>query len=237
MRIRLLGRFSVTQPGKDRTPKGVPAQALKVLASNGRSLHWEELVELLWPSSNAKHARVRLRNVLSRLRAQAGPVVVRRGDMLVIGSGVSIDAEEFEALARRALAAAGTPDGPRLARQALEHYRGDLLPEDRYAEWTLEPRERLRRRFRALLDLVLADARARGDREEALLLLERALAVEPDDEQLALDVVTLLIELGRRAAAMRLLEQIEASLEAAGLPLSDRWRELHRQARQPGGAG
>lgn len=237
MRVRLLGRFSVTRPGEDRTPKGKPAQVLKVLASSGRSLHWEQLVEALWPSSNAKNARVRLRNVLSRLRAQAGPVVVRRGDMVAIAPGVSIDAEEFEALARRALAAAGTADGPRLARQAMEHYRGDLLPEDRYAEWTLEPRERLRRRFRALLDLVLADARARGDREEALLLLERALAVEPEDEHLGLDVVTLLIELGRQAAALRLLERIEASMETLGLPVSARWRELHKQARQPGGTG
>lgn len=236
MRIRLLGRFAVTQPGSDRTPRGVPAQALKILACSGRSLHWEELAELLWPSVNPDDGRVRLRNVLSRLRAQAGPVVARRGDLLVIPSGVSIDAEEFEALARRALGAQTTPEGLRLARQALEHYRGDLLPEERYAEWTLQPRERLRRRFRAMLEVLLADARAREDLEAVLLLLERALAVEPDDEELGLDVVEVLNELGRRAAALRLLERVEASLEERGLPISARWLALYQESRREGAA-
>ena len=232
MRIRLLGRFSVTRPGSDCTPSGVPAQALKMLACSGRSLHWEELAELLWPSGSPRQGQVRLRNVLSRLRAQSGPVVVRREGMLVIPSGVSIDAEEFEALARRALSSPVTDDGLRLARQALEHYRGDLLPEERYAEWSLQPRDRLRRRFRALLDLLLADARSREDHEEVLLLLERALAVDPDDEELGLDAVEVLLRLGRRSAALRLLERIEATLESSGLPISARWVALHQETRQ-----
>lgn len=232
MRIRVLGRFTVTEPGRDRTPTGVPAQALKILVCGDRSLHWEELAELLWPSVHPHQGRVRMRNVLSRLRAQSGDVVVRRGGLLLIPHEVSIDSEEFEALARKALDAAAGPDRVRLARQALEHYRGDLLPGDRYSDWSLQPRERLRRRFRGLLELLVADARERDDLESALLLLERAMGVEPDDAQLALDTVELLIELDRRAAAVRLLERVEASLELAGLPISPRWLALYRDARQ-----
>lgn len=232
MRVRLLGRFAVTRPGQDRTPTGMPAQALKIVLCNGRAMHWEVVAESLWPSATPDQGRVRLRNVLSRLRARSGPVLVRRGGMLVVPPTVSVDAEEFEALARRALEADGGPEGLRLARQALEAYRGDLLPEDRYAEWSVEPRERLRRRFRALLELLLTDARRRDDLEAALLFLERALDVEPEDEELSLDTVEILIELGRRAAALRLLERVEAGLEAEGLPISARWVALYQQARQ-----
>lgn len=216
-RIQLLGGFAVVDDGVDVTPPpGLPAQALKAVACGGRRLHWEELVEVLWPSDDAERGRTRLRNVLSRLRARSGPLLVRDGDAVLIPAGLSLDAEEFEAQAREALELAARDRAAALARAgaAVAGYRGDLLPDDRYASWTQSLRERLRRRHRALLDLLIEDARQRGALEEALLLIERAMEAEPEAEELYVAAAEVLDETGRRSAALKVLRRgLEATRE------------------------
>ena len=84
-----------------------------------------------------------------------------------------MDATTFERAAVEALAAPEAERGG-LARTALSRYTGDLLPADRYAAWATEARERLRQRYLELLDALAADARERGDLDEAVRLLSAA---------------------------------------------------------------
>ena len=72
---------------------------------------------------------------------------------------VDVDAfEEAAAIARRARE-------PGAYRAAIELYAGELLPEDRYEEWTQERRETLRQtRLRLLVELArLHEERGRSD--------------------------------------------------------------------------
>jgi len=233
MKIRVLGRFRVTDQGRDHTPTGMAGQLLKAVVCTGRPLHWEELSEMFWPDIPAEQGRVRLRNVRSRLRTTTGSVLIRADDLIKLDPRVSVDMHEFEALALRALAAFSAKDGEavRLATQAFAQYRGDLLPEDRYAQWTQEPRERLRRRASSILGYLVADARQRQDWAEALLLLERAMALQPDAEEVALHTVDVLLTLGQRLAALRLLRQTAERTAQLGLQPSARWELLHAQVR------
>jgi DNA-binding SARP family transcriptional activator len=78
---------------------------------------------------------------------------------------VAVDAAEFERAAEEALAVGD----PAACQAAAELYGGELLPEDRYAEWAQPIRDRLRDRYVELL--------RRGG------LWERLLEEEPADEQ------------------------------------------------------
>jgi two-component SAPR family response regulator len=70
----------------------------------------------------------------------------------------------------------------RLAYGALALHAGPLLPSDPYAAWAEDAREQVAYRHLALLDLVAADAAARGSHQEALTALEAALAEDPSAE-------------------------------------------------------
>lgn len=233
MRVRTLGGFAVTDGERDVTPTGLPAEALKLVAVHGGRLHWEEVAEALWPAAPPERGRTRLRNVLSRLRTETGDVVARRGVLVQLAPDVHVDAIAFDRAARDvlALAARDAAAATASARAVLDLYTGDLLPEDRYASWTAEPRERLRRRFLAILDLLVQDAHRNADPEAALLLLERAIEVEPDAEDPYLDAAELLAALGRRTASLRMVLRARRLAEEANLPPSKRCRSLEAALR------
>jgi DNA-binding SARP family transcriptional activator len=151
--------------------------------------------------------------------------------MLVFAEGAEIDAARFEA---DALAALSEPSGAAAegrARAALARYTGPLLPEARYDEWAAEPRERLERRFLALLDHLAARAQARGDADEAIRLLERAIAVDRLDEGRYLEAARLLLAQNRRGRALATLRSAAGALRELGLEPSPAHRELVRSAR------
>ncbi|MEA2169231.1 MAG: hypothetical protein QOF76_2531, partial [Solirubrobacteraceae bacterium] len=214
--VRILGPFAVSAGGRAVVPPpGRPATLVKLLAASG-PVALDAAVETLWPGTEAVTGRARLRNLLNRLRAACGDLVQRTDDGLRLAPGARIDAARFEAAAVAALAApAMTRAG--LARAALAGYGGELLPEDRYADWATAPRERLRRRQLELLDLLADDAVERGDVDEAIRLLERATEAEPLDEDRRLRAAELLLFQGRRGSAKTLVERAVAQRGELGI--------------------
>jgi DNA-binding SARP family transcriptional activator len=219
--LRVLGDFCLRIGGEDRTPPaGHPTTLLKLVALRG-PITAAELIETLWPDADEVTGRSRLRNTLNRMRSRAGNVVVRRGDLLALAPAVTVDAIEFEAAASVA-AAAPSQVRAGLARQAVARYRGDLLPGDRYAEWAAAPRERLRRRYLALTDLLADDAEARGDIDEAVRQLDAAMAVEPLDDRRPVRAARLLVAHGRRSSARDLVVRAMAVVRELGVaPTAD----------------
>jgi DNA-binding SARP family transcriptional activator len=95
------------------------------------------------------------------------------------GSNLWVDVEAFE----EAAATARRARDPAAYRAALALYAGELLPEDRYEAWAEERRERLRETLLAL-HLELAELHEeRGEAEDAIGVLRRALEVEPAREE------------------------------------------------------
>jgi DNA-binding SARP family transcriptional activator len=165
-----------------------------------------------------------LRNLLNRLRTSCGDLVERVGETLVLGPG-EVDAEGFERAAAAALAGSAD-ERPGLARTALARYKGDLLPGERYEPWATAPRERLRRRYLELLDLLAEDAVERGDVDEAIRLLDQAQEAEPLDEDRYMRAAELLLFQGRRGSAQSLVERASAVREQLGLGESERLNRL-----------
>lgn len=183
VQITLLGGFDVTVQGRRMpVPPGRPAAVIKFVATRG-SAHVEELAESLWPDAENGTGRTRLRNVLLRVRQHCGDIVERDGERVRLADDAAADVAAFDADSRRALAApTGDPVGVDYARRALACYRGELLPEDRYEDWTVPLRERFRRRYLDLLDLLASAAERGGETAEALRLTELAIDEEPLDE-------------------------------------------------------
>ena len=232
--IYLLGRFAVVRGGLEMPlPSGRPQKLVKFLAVRGGRAHVEEAVEALWPNVSPGSGRKRLRNVLNRLRETSSDLVVRQGEMLSLADEVEVDAQLFERDARRALSDDPTQNGRgdalATARSAVARYAGELLPDDVYEPWAAGPRERLRLRCLSLLDLLAAAARARGDGAGELVVLERAMEVDPHDEGRYLGAVESLRAQGKRLAAYSLLLRARAALSAAGLPAPRAFVDLARE--------
>jgi predicted ATPase/DNA-binding SARP family transcriptional activator len=163
----------------------------------------EQLIELLWPDLTLAEAAPRLHKAAHFARTAIGVPdgVVLTGESVVLlpTAEVAIDVERFErASDAAARAVADGTDPLRAAQEAVDRYRGDLLPEDVYETWAEEARERLRLRYLELLRLT--------ERWEELV------AADPTNEEAHLRLVHRLATHGDRHGALRHYEHMERVL-------------------------
>ena len=226
--VTMLGGFTIRHRGKPvALPASLAAQAVKIVALHPR-MTVDELIELLWEDAEPGVGARRLRNVLWRIRSVCGDLLVREGNFLRLANGAVTDVGRFRELAEQALVGpdSGTPRAVELARAALECYRGELLPGDRYADWAAAPRESLARTNLRLLDLLVDDAVA-GDRQaEALVLLDRLAEVDPYDERHHLRTAEIHLQAGNRGRALDALERAERMFQELQMTPSPAVREL-----------
>ncbi len=218
--LALLGRFELTRGGRPlELSPGQGRQLLKLVAVGDVGIPAERAIEALWPDTDPVAGRNRLRTVLGRLREEAPDVVVRDGDLLVLGREVTTDLAQFHEEARRARAIGSGDPGAAVAisRSAISRYRGPLLPHDPYEAWVEEPRERARRTMLDLLDLCSGIAVERGDLDEARRLVERTIELAPYDDDRYLEVALILHRQGRKGAALSVLRRARAALAQLGI--------------------
>ena len=200
--IGLLGRFSVAVDGlpvpDDAWRRRSAATLVKLLALRpGRRLHREQLIDLLWPDLDLEQAAPRLHKAAHYARGALGSPrsVVLAGDVVALfpDAQVIVDVDTFEEAAN-----AYRADGDiACAEEALELYRGDLLPDDGYEEWSDEERQRLRVRH---IEMLRATQR-----------WSDLVAAEPFDEEAHLRLVHQYVLDGDRGRALRHLETMERS--------------------------
>lgn len=192
--ITLLGGFEVVVDGRpvaaEAWSRRGAAALVKVLALQpGRRLPRERLVDLLWPDLLLDRAAPRLHKAAHQARRALGDdrgVVLSDGFVTLLpDTGVDVDVARFEAAAAEASTVS----------EALEAYRGDLLPDDLYEAWTGPERERLRGLHLELL-------RSAGH-------WEALVAADPLDEEARVRLVEQHVASGRRASALRQLEEVD----------------------------
>jgi DNA-binding SARP family transcriptional activator/tetratricopeptide (TPR) repeat protein len=205
VRISLLGHFEVVVDGRV-----VPAAAwrrrhaaalVKLLAlAPHRTLHREQIIDLLWPDAGIAEAAPRLHKAAHFARRACGvdSSIELHNELVTLfaGSDVSVDALAFEAAAGAALAG-GDRAG---AAASADQYVGDLLPEDLYQEWADDPRDRLRLLHIRVLRL--------AERWEVLA------AADPTDEAAHVALARQHLDRGDPLAALRQLERCSEVLRA-----------------------
>ncbi|HZZ96504.1 MAG TPA: BTAD domain-containing putative transcriptional regulator [Jatrophihabitantaceae bacterium] len=223
--VRLFGSSRVARGAKElRLPPGQAAELFRAVAvaPHGRSVG--EVLELFFPEVEPSAGRHRLRQLLTRLRSATGDTLVRDGEQLLLAPAW-VDLHAFQAASRRALTAGGAT-GAELAHAALALWTGPPLPADPYAGWASATREQLRRRYLALLDLVAGVARERRSFDEALHVLTVAREEDPYDESRYVAMAEILLETGRRGAALHVARDASAMLADLAVPLPASLRAL-----------
>jgi DNA-binding SARP family transcriptional activator len=231
VQVRAFGPLTLVRGGVEiPVPMDTAGRALRSLVASGGSLHVEQLIDELWPDAPADQGAPRLRTVLSRTRARYGPVLVRDGSVIRWADGVSVDVQRFAELARDALSGTRDAASAAAAREAVRLYHGELLPLDRYSDWTVSARERLRQRYLALLEMLIDDAIERDELRTAIGYAREAVDAAPLDEDGYLRLGRLLLDAGQAGQARKVVARAKAAADELGLPPSAALLALDRRA-------
>jgi DNA-binding SARP family transcriptional activator len=218
VRVSLLGGFSVTidgRPVEGHWRLGKARTLVKLLALTPRHrLHRDVVVELLWPGTEPQAAANNLHQVVHSIRRMLGQESVTLTDNLVRlcpTGGLRVDVEVFD----QAAATARSSGDVAVLHDALQLWTGPLLPEDEYADWAIEHRERLTETHAAVATLLASKLSEQGQPEAALTLLEPLKSPRPLDEHLHRVLIESLAAVGRRWEAIETYEQLRDALDKA----------------------
>jgi DNA-binding SARP family transcriptional activator len=226
--LKALGPFRIVRSsGEQRVGADTAGRLLCYLVTTAGHAHVEQITDALWPDADVEQGAARLRTVLSRVRARYGPLVVRDGRLVRWHPTVMVDADRFGLLARKALAGArDSAEVGQWAAEAVALYEGDLLPAERYADWVVPLRERLRRDYLLLLELLTDSATRSGDPDAAIEYARRRLDADPHDDDAYVQLARLLLGAGRIRQAEQVIQSARAAAEELGLPPSAALEEI-----------
>lgn len=214
LHVRLLGGFGVqraggTHPVSDWQRRSAKTLT-KLLAAHPRhALHREQILDILWPGADLESALNSLGKALYAARHAFEPdlpprkssAYLRLTDAMVVldTEHVVIDADRFEQLAETALRRGDIA----AYRTALAAYGGEMLPEDRYADWCAERRSSLAE-LHLRMALGLAEAlECGGVYNESAHLLREVLRQDPAREEVHRRLMRLYAEMGTPDQAVR----------------------------------
>ncbi len=201
---------------------------LKAILVNGcREIPKEILMDALWPDSSHDAALKRFKVTLHRLRRILEPGVHRRAGSSCIflkDSRVSLDMDRCRVDVNAFLDACDEirqlkrddKDDQILSacRRAINIYRGDFLPEERYLSWAEMKRAALKDQYSAVLMEMAGLFERKGDLDEAIRHCGRLIQADPLAEQAHQQLMGLLKRQGRRSAALKVYRTLEKNLAA-----------------------
>lgn len=212
LRVVTFGRFGLSANGRDlavdRWHRRQALTLLKILVTHRRErVHREHLIACLWPDADERRGRERLKVTTYFLREQLRAAGID-GHIIDVGGPayalkrelIWLDCESFEQhyeQARRLAQRARANEALTSFERAARLYQGDYLPEDLYAEWCAEERERLREAYFDVLGHIVDIHLDRGDFEEAAVVCRRGLVHEPCREGFHRALMICLARLGQ----------------------------------------
>lgn len=230
----------MTIPDSEWKTKKVKGFLEYLLLNSGSTVPREALAEMLWPGSDNKCAIASqrtalyyLRKILAKYHAEVSGsnafihetldgLQIRRNDTL------ELDLHEFERLYTE-LTRSVTPDPSRqvdILERMAALYRGDLMDGSDVGDLVIHERERYKNLFIEVC-LRLGEAyTGRGDYRQAGEILRRALAEEPYNENVCLQLLKLYMLQGMRSKAVKLYYSFKKKLQQdLGIKVDNRLTE------------
>lgn len=201
----------------------------------------EQLADMFWPESEPELARRSLHQAIYCLRqtfkrvAPDSQVVQFVDDRYRINPDLAIwvDSEEFSRAIEQAqaLRAAGQDEqAMRAYGVAVDLYGAPFMAEDRYEDWTEEPRRSFQAMYLEALHWLARYHQERGEHPAAILLCQRALAEESCDEEAHQGLMASYVAQGLRHLAVRQYQICASTLKAElGLAPSEELESFYRR--------
>lgn len=246
--IHLLGTLSIQ--GADQTITRFRSQKsaalLAYLAINIDRPHpRERLADMLWPDAEPDAGRRNLRVELAWLRRALDSASQTASSALICdystvrldSTGVCTDVASLCSALGAGDTAASAAERIAWLRQAVETYRGELLP-GCYEVWALTERERLATAHLVALKRLSALLEQTGDLDRAVEYAHQAVAADPLDEGSHCQLIRLLAAQNRPAAARAQYEALERLLrDELGVEPSEETAALRSRLDQSGTQG
>jgi DNA-binding SARP family transcriptional activator len=215
LRFELLGGFRVRRAGWDLDEgawgRPMAARVARFLLIQGSSAVPEDvLFQAFWPDRTADTARQHLTVAISRARkvldlpgAETSVIEAKeRTYRLRLRDHDGVDSFQFEDAAARALAETGRERRAALERAAAL-WTGEPLPEDRYAAWSFDWRERLLETYSQVLSALVHSHEESGDHFEAIRAARALLEVDATNEEAHRRLMLAYARTGRTSYALR----------------------------------
>ncbi|HVE95643.1 MAG TPA: alpha/beta fold hydrolase [Pseudonocardiaceae bacterium] len=238
--VRIFGLLELEVRGRRFGPRDLggakPKQLLELLLLHrGQTLSKDRLADELWGEKLPQRVAATIESYVSQLRrlldVEPGlgrqVIVTDHGGYRLAGGELSVDADRFDALVRRA-ASAGLVERRAVLEAATALARGELFADEPDAAWVQPPREHYRAgRVQALIHLAECCLEL-ADHPAAIAAAARVLALEPTSERAARVAMRAHHALGDRDEALRVHARCRAALaDALGVDPGSRTAELH----------
>jgi DNA-binding SARP family transcriptional activator/type II secretory pathway predicted ATPase ExeA len=206
--FEIQGENSILQANEWHRKKA--ADLLKWLAVEKRLLK-DQVIEFLWPETDLSSGTNNLYKTNHDLRqiinsafgnGSANKIYKYEDGVFILSSDVWVDVHEFEGICNKY---PSQPEAKRAAliEAALSLYRGELLPDDIYAEWTIPHRNELSRLHREARLALAQTHLGTQNYEEVINLLKPLLKIDPADEWVHREMMRAFALSGRRHDSLR----------------------------------
>jgi SARP family transcriptional regulator, regulator of embCAB operon len=225
--IALLGGFALFRGGSVLDIPRSSQRLLAFLALHGRMVKRAAVAGALWPDASESHAYANLRSALARLHGTARKALATSKLELGLAEGVTVDVRRAQALARRLLDPAVTPDRAELGMAAVPALSADLLPDWYDDDWVLIEAEDWRQLRMHALEALAGRLIALGRWGEAAGAAGAAVRAEPLRESGRAALIQVHLAEGNQSEAVREFTRYQALLRAElGLEPTRRLRQL-----------
>ena len=232
LRIETLGNFRVSRGEHVITDseweRNSARNLLKAIVSQGsKKVPRDVLIEELWPEHAPDTAEKNFKVTLHRLRKSLEPQMdrtfgssyVHLHDNLVSlnEERCEIDIETFSSLVTKGRSEEEKGESKAaesLYEQAIALYKGDFLPQDLYAPWAEEKRNRAKLNYIGILQRLGSMYEERGATKKAISFYTMAMDIDPTQEDVCRRVMTLCHEKGHRNQALKAYERCRRALES-----------------------
>lgn len=246
LQITMLGGFSLAYPNgasidyqSNRSNKLWMVLAY-LLTHRGKQITQDELIEILWadeeidnPANTLKTLRHRLCSMLDGLGNMPGKEMIRYNHGIYAWNeevDCMIDIDQFSTYCALAEQEQDSQQKVSYYINAIEYYGGDFLPKLASEMWVMSTHAYYHAEYLRVVKKCIALLQETKRYYEIITICQKAVVIEPYDEDLHRELIQALVHTGARQSALSHYEKVkELFYQEFGLNLSDELVELYKQ--------